>query len=344
MKAQKLPSGSWRVRIMIDGKSMSFTADTEDEAIYLAMAYKTGRERKQKPKEKNVFDCVKEYIESKENLLSPSTIRGYYLILNNALSGIDNVKLSKITEKSLQQWINLNAENYSSKSLKNQFGLVTAALKQERINLNYNDILLPRVESKEPIIPNEQQIGQILRIVEGTSIELPVTLAVTLGLRQSEIAGLKWSDYDGALLNIHSAKVPNKDGKLVYKNSTKTKASKRKLEVEGILKDRLDRAERKNEFISPMLPGSVLKRFYHLCEKNGLPRFTMHAERHAYASEMLAMGVPDKYAMQRMGHSTTNMLKKVYQHLYEDKQKEISKNMSDKYESLAQNEDLNNDK
>ena len=93
-----------------------------------------------------------------------------------------------------------------------------------------------------------------------------------------------------------------------------------------------------------MLPGSVLKRFYHLCEKNGLPRFTMHAERHAYASEMLAMGVPDKYAMQRMGHSTTNMLKKVYQHLYEDKQKEISKNMSDKYESLAQNEDFNNDK
>ena len=344
MKAQKLPSGSWRVRIMIDGKSMSFTADTEDEAIYKAMAFKTGRERGQKPKEKTVFQCVKEYIESKENILSPSTIRGYYIILNHAIDSIDNIKLSKVTEKILQQWININADIYSSKSLKNQFGLVTAALKQERIYLNYKDILLPRVESKEPIIPNEQQIGQILRIVEGTSVEIPVTLAVTLGLRQSEIAGLKWSDYDGHLLDIHGAKVPDKDNQLVYKNSTKTKASKRKLEVEGILKDRLDRAERKNEFISPMLPGSVLKRFYHLCEKNGLPRFTMHAERHAYASEMLAMGVPDKYAMQRMGHSTTNMLKKVYQHLYEDKQKEISKNMSDKYESLAQNDDLQNEK
>ena len=70
MKAQKLPSGSWRVQITVDGKRISFTADPEDEAIYQAMAYKTGREHKQKPKEKTVKQCVQEYIESKENILS----------------------------------------------------------------------------------------------------------------------------------------------------------------------------------------------------------------------------------------------------------------------------------
>ena len=335
MKAQKLPSGSWRVRIMIDGKSMSFTADTEDEAVYQAMAYKTGRERKNKPKEKTVRQCVKEYIESKENLLSISTIRGYYIIYNNALELIGDVKLSNVNEKVLQQWVNANAANYSAKSLKNQFGLVTSSLKQDGIHLDYNKILLPKIENKEPLIPNEKQIGQILRIVDGTSVEIPVTIAVTLGLRQSEIAGLKWSDYNGEFLNIHSAKVPDKNNKLIYKNRTKSTASKRKLEVEGLLKERLDRAERKSEFISALLPESVIQTFHSLCDKNGLPRFTMHALRHAYASEMLAMGVPDKYAMQRMGHSTPNMLKKVYQHLYEDKQKEISKAMSDKYSNLA---------
>ena len=39
---------------------------------------------------------------------------------------------------------------------------------------------------------------------------------------------------------------------------------------------------------------------------------------------MLALGVPDKYAMGRMGHSTTNMLKSVYQHLQQEKEKAFS--------------------
>ena len=37
------------------------------------------------------------------------------------------------------------------------------------------------------------------------------------------------------------------------------------------------------------------------------------------ASVMLRLNVPDKYAMERMGHSTNNMLKNVYQHTMNDK-------------------------
>ena len=330
MKAQKLPSGSWRVRIMIDGKSMSFTADTEDEAIYQAMAYKTGRERKQKPKEKTVKQCVQEYIESKENILSPSSIRGYYIILRNSLNFIDNIKIKELNEKHLQQWVNLNSEKYEPKSIKSQFGLVTAALRQEKVMLDFKSILLPRIEAKEP--------------VEGTSVELAVTIAVELGLRQSEIAGLKWSDYNGHELYIHAAKVPDKNSKYIFKDTLKSKASKRKLEVKGILKERLDRAERKNEFISPMLPSSVLRKFQQLCEKNGLPCYTMHAERHANASEMLVMGIPDKYAMKRLGQSSPNMIKNVYQHLFEDKEKEYSQALSDRFKNLMKNNNDTNEK
>ena len=34
---------------------------------------------------------------------------------------------------------------------------------------------------------------------------------------------------------------------------------------------------------------------------------------------MLRLNVPNKYAMERMGHSTNNMLKNVYQHTMDDK-------------------------
>ena len=45
---------------------------------------------------------------------------------------------------------------------------------------------------------------------------------------------------------------------------------------------------------------------------------------------MLALGVPDKYAMERMGHASNNMLKTVYQHTMNDKTEEVS-NVVDSY-------------
>jgi len=44
---------------------------------------------------------------------------------------------------------------------------------------------------------------------------------------------------------------------------------------------------------------------------------------------MLALGVPDKYAMKRLGHATPNMLKMVYQHVMSTKQEEITTTIND---------------
>ena len=44
---------------------------------------------------------------------------------------------------------------------------------------------------------------------------------------------------------------------------------------------------------------------------------------------MLALGVPDKYAMERMGHATSNMLKTVYQHTMRSKQDEVADMVDD---------------
>ena len=277
---------------------------------------------------------MKEYIESKEPLLSPSSIRGYYIILENSLGDLRDRPVRSLTEKDLQFWVSQNAMRYAAKSVKSQYGLVTAALRQERIQLDFKSIMLPRAQKKEKKIPNEKEIAVILHMIEGTTVELPVTIAVVLGLRQSEIAALKWNDYDGESLFIHAAVVPDKENKYVYKNSTKSAASTRRIEVDGILKERLDNAERKSEFISPMLPSSVLRKFNHLCDRNGLPRFTMHEQRHGNASLMLAQGVPDKYAMKRLGQSSPNMVKNIYQHLYESKEKEVAETVSSAFSDI----------
>lgn len=335
MKATKLPSGNWRCRAYDNKtkKCKSFTAETKREAEYLASQWLNEKTTYTSSKS-TVYDTVKSYIESKENLLSPSSIRGYLIILKNSIDEIANISIRTLTERDLQMWINNNAAKYKPKSVKSQFGLVTAALRQAKIQLDYDTILLPRIPKSEKRIPTEKEIGTILSMVEGTTVELPVTMAVVLGMRQSEIAGLKWEDYNGKTLKIHAAVVPNKDNKYIYKNSTKSEASTRKIEVDGILKTRLDRAERRSEFISPMLPSSVLRKFHKLCDQNGLPRFTMHEQRHGNASMMLAKGVPDKYAMKRLGQSSPNMIKNVYQHLYEEKEKEVANTITSAFDDI----------
>lgn len=340
-KAKQLPSGSWRVQVYDKetGKYLSFTSQLpgkagKNEAEYMAKEWQAGHSKKRTDSNKTVYDLVKEYIESKEPLLSPSSIRGYYIILENSLGDLRDRPVRLLTEKDLQFWVSQNAMRYAAKSVKSQYGLVTAALRQERIQLDFKSIMLPRAQKKEKKIPNEKEIAVILHMIEGTTVELPVTIAVVLGLRQSEIAALKWSDYDGESLFIHAAVVPDKENKYVYKNSTKSAASTRRIEVDGILKERLDNAERKSEFISPMLPSSVLRKFNHLCDRNGLPRFTMHEQRHGNASLMLAQGVPDKYAMKRLGQSSPNMVKNIYQHLYESKEKEVAETVSSAFSDI----------
>lgn len=306
--------------------------------MYIPIVVNCTTNRKKLESQLTVKQAVEEYIISKEGVLSPATIRGYVIIKNNALSEIENFQITNISEKQLQLWVSNNSKKYAPKSVKNQFSLVTAALKQNKIDLDFSSVLLPKSQVNEPIIPNEKQTALILHIIEGTNIEIPVTMAVTLGLRQSEIAGLRWSDYDGKTISIHGAKVPNKQNKYVYKKTTKSSASTRVLEVDALLKSRLDRADQSSEFISPMLPSSVLRKFNKLCKQHNLPQFTMHAQRHGNASMMLAKNIPDKYAMKRLGQSSNSMLKKIYQHLYDSKEKQVSLTVSNTFQSIYQDQ------
>lgn len=48
----------------------------------------------------------------------------------------------------------------------------------------------------------------------------------------------------------------------------------------------------------------------------------------------MALGVPNKYSQQRMGHSTDNMLKTVYQHTMREKEDEYADKINQHYQTL----------
>ena len=81
-KARKLPSGSWFCRVRVNGQDIGITRPTEKEAIAEAMAIKAGTKAAAKSGRKTLTEAIDNYIAVRENVLSPSTIRGYRAIQN----------------------------------------------------------------------------------------------------------------------------------------------------------------------------------------------------------------------------------------------------------------------
>ncbi len=87
--AKKLPSGNYRVRVHIgNGKYKSFTAEKKADAEYAANLYLQTYKDKKSPSKITVGEAIDQYIESKSNILSPSTIRGYKVMRQNYLKSI----------------------------------------------------------------------------------------------------------------------------------------------------------------------------------------------------------------------------------------------------------------
>lgn len=129
MKIEKLPSGSYRIRKMYKGKMYTVTFDrkpTQKEAVK-AMAAELDKEQ-DKHKSMSFEDAALEYIESKRNVLSPSTIRGYRGILNHLSKSFLCENVYDVTSFDVQKEINYFSKDHSPKSVSNHHGFISSVL------------------------------------------------------------------------------------------------------------------------------------------------------------------------------------------------------------------------
>lgn len=326
-KPIELPSGKWRCQVMVGGKRIDVIEDEPAVAHAKALAVKAGLLEEKKPaSELTVGQAIDRYIESKDAVLSPSTVAGYKRVRENALQDIMHIKLSELSQERVQRAVNKMAKDKSPKSVRNAHGLLSAVLAEYKPNMVLRTTL-PQKQKPEISIPTDEDIGHIMRAVVGTEMELPVLLAIWLGLRVSEIRGITWDSISGDTIHIKQAIVEGESGPEI--KGTKTYSGDRKLRLPPYLSSLIERQPHTDDYIIHMSGQAIYKRFVRLCEKEGLPHFRFHDLRHANASVMLALGVPDKYAMERMGHATSNMLKTVYQHTMKSKQEEVADMVDD---------------
>ena len=327
-KATKLPSGNWNVKLMVDGVRLSITEPTKREAEAKAAAVKTGLQSAQKRRDITVGEAIDLYIGSKDAVLSPSTIAGYRRIRAHALPGwLLSTPVSAVTQQAVQKAANEMAKERSPKSVRNAHGLLSAALTAYNPDMTLHTTF-PQKVKYDIAIPSVEDIAKIAKAAKGTRDELPIMLAVWLGLRMSEILGLKWDDLDGNVLHIRRARVDEGE------KTTKTYSSQRDLLVPEYILRLMEDAPHASEYIFPGKRQSLYSRFQTICKRAGVQHYRFHDLRHINASVMLALGIPNKYAQERMGHATDIMLKTVYQHTMSSGQKAVSEKVDSFFEGI----------
>lgn len=334
-KARELPSGSWFIQLRLGGESISITEEDEDLCIAKAMAIKTGLiEAKRRPGDITVGKAMDDYINERSNILSPTTIRSYKHIRKFRFQGIIDEKAGSLTKSAIQAEINREATTIAYKTLKNAVGLLKAAT-SEHLTCDISRLTLPQKTKRDIPVYGTEALRKLFKAIEGDPAEAAVLLAAWLGLRRSEILGLKYEDFnrEAGTVAIQRARVPDEKNNLVEK-TTKTLGSTRVLPCPQIIFDKVGEGE---GYIYDGHKQNYLRaRLDRICKASGLPNMTIHGLRHTNASIMLALNIPDKYAMERGGWSSDQVMKGVYQHTIDEHREAANKAVDSYFKAIAE--------
>ncbi|WP_295092049.1 site-specific integrase [Ruminococcus sp.] len=343
MKAKKLPSGNYRVQVVagydVNGKRIvkSFTAKQEWEALKLATEF-IGNSEQLYNKNVPLAQAMVLYIESRKNIIEETTISSYNQILKYRFKSLMNVNLCDLKPMMIQQAINIDAETVSPKTLKNAYGLLKSVFKMFDVHINLNNVKLPKLKKREKELPSFEEL---FPLVKGTDAELPVLLAAWLSLRIGEVIGLKFKDVNtiNHTISVRRTIIKTENGYKV-RDGCKTEKSQRKLELPDYIYDMIMAIPHNSDedFIIPFSRKIVYDRFKKVMKQHNID-ITFHDLRHLNASIMLMLGVPDKYAMERGGWSTDNILKSVYQQTFSSERKKIDRMIDGYFNGIIQNSD-----
>ena len=190
------------------------------------------------------------------------------------------------------------------------------------------------VRVQKPWTKDEAQ--QVLDAIIDKPIELFVTLAVYLGLRKSEILGLKWSDFDipaGVFTICRSVREISRydaEGKrttVVVEEDPKTATSRRTLVITRPVAEALMRHKARLEDTSSLTPdswviasrtgtvqrpGVIANQLNKILDDHGIRRIRIHDIRHSALVLALESGTPMEAVSQGAGHSRLDTTKAIY--------------------------------
>ena len=290
-----------------------------------------------------------------ENAIRPyraaSTCYGYQKIIDNHMCpALGRIRLQELTAVHLQQYMTAKlAEGLSPNTIRKHHTLISSALRmavrQDMLGKNVAcSVDPPPKEAPRHLYYTPEQIGQLFRTLAGTPLEPAVKLAGYLGMRRSEICGLKWDHVDLERGVIYICEARTAVGGLAVDKGPKSPSSQRHMAIGGMsdLRDLLQRMHQQylrerllygleynpqgfvlNHRGKPYAPDYISGRFNALIDRAGLPKVTLHGLRHSFASIANSQRVSLYSICKALGHSNTTITSQIYTHLFDETHQDV---------------------
>jgi len=355
----KRDNGTWRAQISLEGRRLSYTADTRAECFdWLKRTQEEvdGGLTFSKT-EYTVENFLEEWIEIKKPSLRPNTALQYEsLIRNDIIPNLGSIKLHQIKLQKINRFYRKLAEEdrgvRTIRLIHSVFhSALEHALRMGLINKNpSHGAILPRKKYHEMKIFNEDQVFSFLIATKQSRFWLLYKLAFVTGMRQSELLGLKWGDIDWKKRTIKVQRQAQQvNGQGIVFLPPKTRAGIRQIIVgnsilrelsdykEGQDKIRINRREnwQENDLIfatgngTPFSQSNLMRDFYKLLDGSNFPRIRFHDIRHTAASLMINRGIPIVVVSKILGHSKPSVTLNIYSHCVSELQQEAARVMEE---------------
>ena len=323
MKIDQVSKSTYRVRKTVKGKQYTLYFDHKPSQKEVAVALSETLQNTEYGENRGRFEeyCDK-YIDSKREILSPSTIEGYLKLKKYISDDFKNKKIYEIDQISLQEEISNFSVGHSPKYVRNLHGFITAVLKMFRPTMQVNTAL-PQNKKYQHKLPTSESVKLILKATEGTPYHIAFQLAA-LGLRRSEICGLTVDDLKGNTLTINKSKVYGENNEWVTKDSNKTVDSTREIYIPDSLAQEIN----ETGTIFDYSPLALTRKLHKLQDSLGLERFRLHDFRGYFASYAHSIGIPDEYIIKMGGWKTDHVMKSVYRDALKEKNEEMQQKIA----------------
>jgi integrase len=194
---------------------------------------------------------------------------------------------------------------------------------------------------KETRILSADKGRHLLKTTKDERLAAALVLLLLLGLRRSEVLGLRWDDVDLDRRVLHVRQGLHwLEGRLQFL-PPKTRRSRRTVPLPSLCADALrehrarqdrERAESLHPwpdlglgFVTtigtPIDPNNFSRTFARWCRKPEVPAVRLHDLRHACVSMLLTLGVNPRVVMEIVGHAALEMTMNVYGHIALDDQR-----------------------
>ena len=232
-------------------------------------------------------------------------------------------------------------------AVKNGYLIKNPVTNSAKFRINRRNTVLVQ----EPWTRDEAQ--QVLDAIIDTPVELFVTLALYLGLRKSEILGLKWSDLDmeagvftirRSVREITRYDAGGRRTTVMVEDDPKTATSRRTLVITRPVAEALMRHKARRGSSTPLTtdswvfasrngtvqrPGTVANQLNKLLDVNGIRRIRIHDMRHTALVLALESGTPIEAVSQGAGHSRLDTTKAIYAPYVQTLSDKFSNDLSD---------------